>query len=73
MPPRSWKRSREARLWRSLRPRQAARVLAGSHGERAGEEALLRAMLAERDRDPEGVWFWIGVFERLYLDHHCSA
>lgn len=31
----------------------------------AGAEALLRAFLAERDRDPRGAQFWIDVYALL--------
>ncbi|KAB0266593.1 hypothetical protein [Microvirga brassicacearum] len=57
-----WKRSREADLWLRLNPAKALRVLAQGHGQ-AGEEALLRAWLAERDGRREAVLFWLRVYE----------
>jgi hypothetical protein len=63
--PTSWKRSREASLWRRLDPAQASRVMAGAHGEEAGAEVLLRAFLEERDRNPAAVRFWLRVYDLL--------
>ena len=63
--PTSWKRSREAMLWRRLDPAQAARVMVGAHGEGAGAEVLLRAFLEERDRNPAAVRFWLRVYNLL--------
>jgi len=34
-------------------------------GARGGAEALLRAFLAERDRDRRGARFWIDVYELI--------
>jgi len=63
--PTSWKRSREAPLWRRLDPAQATRIIAGAYGEGAGAEVLLRAFLEERDRNPAAVRFWLRVYELL--------
>ena len=63
--PTSWKRSREAPLWRRLDPAQASRVMVGSYGEGAGAEALLRAFLEERDMNPAAVQFWLKVYDLL--------
>ena len=60
----SWIRSRSAGLWRRMTP-AAARVARGAYGPEAGAEALLRAFLAERDRDSEAVRFWIAVYASL--------
>jgi hypothetical protein len=60
--PRSWTRSREARLWHSLTPARAGLVLHGAFGERAGAEALLRAYLAETDGEAGAARFWTEVF-----------
>ena len=65
MPNRSWIRSRDAALWRNLHAVDAAGVLASSYGPLAAEEALFRALLAERDMDGEGAAFWITVYQRL--------
>ncbi|MCB8821551.1 hypothetical protein [Microvirga rosea] len=63
--PTSWKHSREAPLWRRLKPAQAGRVLGQCYGDSAGAEALLRAYLAERDRNKEAARFWLAVHARL--------
>ena len=63
--PTSWKRSREAPLWRRLDPAQATRVMVGAYGEGAGAEVLLRAFLEERDLNPAAVRFWLRVYEIL--------
>jgi len=34
-------------------------------GSEAGAEVLLRAFLAERDRDAEAVRFWLAVYDSL--------
>ena len=65
MPSRSWTRSRTALLWRRLVPANAARVVAARYGAEAGAEVLLRAFLAERDRDADGVRFWLAVYASL--------
>jgi hypothetical protein len=61
----SWKRSREARLWRTLDPTDAARVTADCYGDEAGAEVLLRAFLSERDMNRPAVRFWLRVYEVL--------
>jgi hypothetical protein len=63
--PISWKRSREAHLWRRLDPAQATRVMVGAYGEGAGVEVLLRAFLEERDTNPPAVRFWLRVYQKL--------
>ncbi|RDI59190.1 hypothetical protein [Microvirga subterranea] len=63
--PQSWKRSRNAALWRRLDPVQAVRVMADCYGEEAGAEALLRAFLEERDMNPDAARFWLRVYEAL--------
>lgn len=65
MPPPSWIRSRSAGLWRRIAPAAAARVAAASFGAQAGAEVLLRAFLAERDLDADGVRFWLSVYGSL--------
>lgn len=40
----------------------AATALMRCYRERAGEEALFRALLAERDLNAEKARFWIGVY-----------
>jgi hypothetical protein len=47
---------------------QAARLLLKYLGTRGGPEALLRAFLAERDRDRPGARFWIDVYELILKD-----
>ena len=49
----------------AVRPDEAAEVLMQSYADTAGEEALFRALLAERDRDRQTVRFWITVYQRL--------
>jgi hypothetical protein len=61
----SWKRSRQAALWRRLDPAQAGRVIADCYGDGAGAEILLRAFLEERDMNPDGVRFWLAVYAAL--------
>ena len=61
--PLPWKHSREADLWLRLDPAKALRVLGQGHGGQAGEEALLRAYLAERDGRRAAVLFWLRVYE----------
>ncbi len=61
--PLPWRHSREADLWLRLDPAKALRVLGQSHGAQAGEEALLRAWLAERDGRREAAGFWLRVYE----------
>jgi len=39
--------------------------MAGSYGEEAGAEVLLRAFLAERDMNPVAVRFWLRVYDLL--------
>jgi two-component SAPR family response regulator len=51
--------------WQSTSAEDAAAVLVSSHGERAGEEALMRAFLAERDCNRGAVLFWITVHSLL--------
>jgi len=63
--PQSWKRSRNAALWRRLKPAEAVRVLADCYGDGAGAEVLLRAFLAERDMNRHNVRFWLRVYESL--------
>jgi hypothetical protein len=65
MPHRSRIVSREAGLWRRLRPRQAQAVLRRYYGPETRAEALLRAYLSERDRDGEAVRFWLRVYDSL--------
>jgi len=54
----------------SIHPAEAARVLAQCYAERAGEEALFRALIAERDLNSPQARFWIRVYERLSLNRH---
>ena len=46
----------------------AAQVLAHSYANRAGEEALFRALLAERDMNEVCACFWMRVYDRLKSD-----
>ncbi|MGO4571317.1 hypothetical protein [Microvirga sp. 2TAF3] len=61
----SWKRSREAKLWRSLDTAQAMRIVADCYGAGAGAEVLLRTFLAERDLNLPAVRFWLAVYAEL--------
>ena len=65
MPHRSWKRSRNARIWQRLHPEQARAVLSECYGGEAKAEVLLRAFLSERDRDEDAVRFWLSVHETM--------
>ena len=49
-----------------LDPKIIHRLLMQDYGLTAGAEALLRAFLAERDRDHRGGRFWVRVY-RLIL------
>ncbi len=60
--------SRTGDFWRELCPGETAASLARSYGERAGEEVLFRALLAERDMDDGGARFWLGVYTELRRD-----
>lgn len=51
--------------WQGLDSEDTARALSYSYGPRAGEEALFRALLAERDQDGARTRFWIGVWGRI--------
>lgn len=70
MPHRSWIGSREAPIWRRLRPKQARAVLLGFYGSETRAETLLRAYLSERDHDEEAARFWLRVYDSLpSLEH----
>lgn len=45
----------------------AVLVLRETYGRRSGEEALLRALHAERDEDHLRAAFWAGVFMELRI------
>ena len=62
---RSWKRSREAPIWKRLKPEQAQTAVLASYGRDAKAEVLLRAFLSERDQDDAAVGFWLKVHEAL--------
>ena len=51
----------------TLWPEQVANILLQSYSDAAGEEALFRALLAERDRNGQKARYWIRVYERLSL------
>ena len=53
---------------RPTRRRLSCRVLSRAYAWLAGEEALFRALLAERNLDPEKARYWIGVYEKLKAD-----
>ncbi|KAB0266595.1 hypothetical protein [Microvirga brassicacearum] len=61
--PLPWRQSREADLWLRVDPAKAVRGFAQTYSEQAGEEALLRALLAERDGRREAAGFWLRVYE----------
>lgn len=46
-------------------PDDAANVLMRCYSAQAGEEALLRALFAERDVKAELASFWVGVYQRI--------
>lgn len=46
-------------------PDDAANVLMRCYSAQAGEEALLRALFAERDVKAELATFWVGVYQRI--------
>lgn len=56
---------RESSLWRSLSPNEAASVLLRVHETQAGEEALFRAFLAERDMESLRAGFWVQVYRLI--------
>ena len=57
------------RGWESvIPPDEAALVLSRAYAWLAGEEALFRALLAERNLDSEKARYWIGVYEKLKAD-----
>lgn len=71
--PLPWRHSHEADLWLRLDPAKALRVLAQSYREQAGEEALLRAWLAERDGRREAAGFWLRVYEGVRRHREVAA
>ena len=58
-----------------LEPDDAANVLMRIYSAQAREEALLRALLAERDAKADLASFWAGVFQRIsfYRESDCSG
>ena len=57
---------KDRNAWDSpARPDDAANVLARAYGDLAGEEALFRAFLAERDLRRDLARFWLDVYGRL--------
>ena len=71
MTSRSWIRSRTAGLCLRLAPATAAKVAGHAYGAEAGAEVLLRAFLADRDRNAQAVRFWRAVYDGLAAT--CSA
>ena len=63
----TWKTSREAFRWQHLPPSEARAVLVECYAEQAGTEALLRAFLAERDRQRDDARFWVAVYDLIVL------
>ena len=55
-------------MWRNLSPYQAAHVLKQAYQSVAGEEALFRALLAERDMDEDGAEFWVITYCNMICD-----
>ena len=56
-------------VWHGLAPDRTAAIVPKSYGERAGEEVLFRALLAERDMDIARAEFWLDVYAELRLGH----
>jgi hypothetical protein len=46
-------------------PVLTALYIAKTHGPHAGEEALMRALICERQRHHTSARFWMGIYERL--------
>ena len=59
------KDTRSTDLWRDLSPHDAVCALVQAYGDQAGEEALIRAFIAERNGDRACVLFWLSVYPRL--------
>ena len=51
----------------NLDPEKAATYLAHVHGPRAGEEALLRSLICERQLHRVGARFWLGTYQRIAM------
>ncbi len=57
---------RDRRAWHEkMNPEEAVTVLRQAYAELAGEEALFRALLAERDLNRKSARFWIGVYAKV--------
>ena len=67
MPYTSWKRSREADRWQHMPPSEARTVLIEAYDADARQEALLRAFLAELDRDHSAARFWVAVYDMIVI------
>ncbi len=48
-----------------VNPESAVTFLRKTHGPQAGQEALIRAFLAERQHHREAARYWLGVYEEL--------
>jgi len=48
-----------------MNPVLTALYLAKTNGAQAGEEALMRALICERQRHHTEARFWLGIYERL--------
>ena len=68
MPYTSWKRSREADRWQHMPPSEARTVLIEAYDADARQEALLRAFLAELDRDHSAARFWVAVYDMIVAE-----
>jgi hypothetical protein len=62
-----WQRSREAERWRHLPPSEARDALIHGYADESRQEALLRAFLAELERDPETARFWVAVYDLIAI------
>lgn len=57
---------RDRHAWHTaMHPEEAARGLVQVYADLAGEEALFRALLAERDLKHEQARFWVGVYGKV--------
>ena len=63
----SWKRSREADRWLHMPPSEARTVLIEAYDAETRQEALLRAFLAELDRDHSAARFWVAVYDLIQV------
>jgi hypothetical protein len=62
-----WQYSRESDRWQHLAPSEARDALIEAYDEDSRQEALLRAFLAELERDREQARFWVAVYDLIAI------